>query len=132
MLAGGGAGACQIIVTTPMELLKIQLQDAGRTTVPVANVTGVGSNGTSTVTRLSATQIAMKLLHEKGIFGLYRGMGATFLRDVSFSVIYFPLFANLNALVSKALLLIIIFVCFNFVFYYYLTLTTIIIISFNS
>ena len=30
MLAGGGAGAFQIIVTTPMELLKIQLQDAGR------------------------------------------------------------------------------------------------------
>jgi hypothetical protein len=31
MIAGGGAGMCQIIVTTPMELLKIQLQDAGRT-----------------------------------------------------------------------------------------------------
>lgn len=30
MLAGGSAGACQIIVTTPMELLKIQMQDAGR------------------------------------------------------------------------------------------------------
>lgn len=30
MLAGGLAGACQIIVTTPMELLKIQMQDAGR------------------------------------------------------------------------------------------------------
>ena len=30
MLAGGSAGACQIIITTPMELLKIQLQDAGR------------------------------------------------------------------------------------------------------
>ena len=30
MLAGGSAGFCQIIVTTPMELLKIQLQDAGR------------------------------------------------------------------------------------------------------
>ena len=26
MLAGGGAGLCQIVVTTPMELLKIQLQ----------------------------------------------------------------------------------------------------------
>lgn len=26
MLAGGGAGLCQIIITTPMELLKIQLQ----------------------------------------------------------------------------------------------------------
>lgn len=32
MIAGGGAGLCQIIVTTPMELLKIQMQDAGRTT----------------------------------------------------------------------------------------------------
>lgn len=30
MLAGGCAGFCQIIITTPMELLKIQLQDAGR------------------------------------------------------------------------------------------------------
>ncbi|KAI8437585.1 hypothetical protein MSG28_011865 [Choristoneura fumiferana] len=28
MLAGGMAGACQIVVTTPMELLKIQMQDA--------------------------------------------------------------------------------------------------------
>jgi len=30
MLAGGLAGLFQIVVTTPMELLKIQLQDAGR------------------------------------------------------------------------------------------------------
>ena len=30
MVAGGLAGLCQIVITTPMELLKIQLQDAGR------------------------------------------------------------------------------------------------------
>lgn len=30
MLAGCGAGTCQVVVTTPMEMLKIQLQDAGR------------------------------------------------------------------------------------------------------
>lgn len=30
MCAGGLAGFCQIIITTPMELLKIQMQDAGR------------------------------------------------------------------------------------------------------
>merc|ERR1719436_1701700 len=30
MAAGGLAGLCQIVITTPMELLKIQLQDAGR------------------------------------------------------------------------------------------------------
>lgn len=30
IISGAGAGLCQIIVTTPMELLKIQQQDAGR------------------------------------------------------------------------------------------------------
>lgn len=30
MLAGCFAGMCQVIITTPMEMLKIQLQDAGR------------------------------------------------------------------------------------------------------
>lgn len=30
MVAGCGAGMCQVIITTPMEMLKIQLQDAGR------------------------------------------------------------------------------------------------------
>ncbi|KAF6780272.1 hypothetical protein AHF37_00511 [Paragonimus kellicotti] len=93
MLAGAGAGTCQIIVTTPMELLKIQLQDAGRTAS-----TTLEANGAAAASRISATQIAIQLVRERGIFGLYRGMAATFLRDVSFSMIYFPLFANFNAL----------------------------------
>ena len=29
-MAGAGAGLCQIVITTPMELLKIALQDSGR------------------------------------------------------------------------------------------------------
>ena len=33
--------------------------------------------------------------------GLYKGTGATMLRDVSFSIVYFPLFANLNGLGPK-------------------------------
>lgn len=40
----------------------------------------------------------MDLIKSKGIMGLYKGTGATMLRDVTFSMIYFPLFANLNAL----------------------------------
>lgn len=92
VLAGAGAGTCQIIVTTPMELLKIQLQDAGRTAPVVESGDLVSSR------RLSATRLAIRLVQERGIFGLYRGMGATFLRDVSFSMVYFPLFANFNAL----------------------------------
>lgn len=90
MIAGGSAGFCQIIVTTPMELLKIQLQDAGR-------VSAQSVSGSPAVIRTSATQIAMQLIRERGVVGLYRGVGATMLRDVTFSVIYFPLFAHLNA-----------------------------------
>ncbi|XP_003743820.1 mitochondrial glutamate carrier 1 [Galendromus occidentalis] len=89
MLAGGGAGFCQIVITTPMELLKIQLQDAGRL-----------ASGNKTP-KLSATKIAMDLIKAKGIAGLYKGTGATMLRDVTFSMIYFPLFANLNQLGPK-------------------------------
>ncbi|XP_022672504.1 mitochondrial glutamate carrier 1-like [Varroa destructor] len=90
MLAGGGAGFCQIVVTTPMELLKIQLQDAGRV-----------AKSSSGVLKLSATTIAMDLIKREGIVGLYKGTGATILRDVTFSMIYFPLFANLNSLGPK-------------------------------
>jgi len=92
MLAGGSAGFCQIVITTPMELLKIQLQDAGR--VAAKGTT----NGGGTVVATSATSIALGLLRTKGIVGLYKGTAATMLRDVSFSVVYFPLFANLNAM----------------------------------
>lgn len=100
MLAGGCAGFCQIIITTPMELLKIQLQDAGRVAAQtnLAMKAGGGASASAAVPKMSATSIAMGLLKTKGITGLYKGTAATMLRDVSFSVIYFPLFATLNAL----------------------------------
>lgn len=91
MIAGGSAGFCQIIVTTPMELLKIQLQDAGR-------VATKGAAQGETVVATSATSIALQLLRTRGISGLYKGTAATMLRDVNFSIVYFPLFAHLNAL----------------------------------
>uniref|UniRef100_A0A8C2Q1X2 Mitochondrial glutamate carrier 1 n=1 Tax=Cyprinus carpio TaxID=7962 RepID=A0A8C2Q1X2_CYPCA len=99
MLAGCGAGTCQVIVTTPMEMLKIQLQDAGRIAaqrklMPQAVTPG----GPVEVKSPTAMQLTRQLLKEKGIAGLYKGLGATLLRDVPFSIIYFPLFANLNDL----------------------------------
>ncbi|XP_034388679.1 solute carrier family 25 member 55a isoform X1 [Cyclopterus lumpus] len=115
MLAGCGAGMCQVIVTTPMEMLKIQLQDAGRlaaqqqkpvmmspTKLVATNTVIRRSYNSGTVVSapraVSATQIAKELVHKQGIQGLYKGLGATLMRDVPFSVIYFPLFANLNSL----------------------------------
>merc|ERR1711936_1072109 len=94
MLAGGSAGLCQIVVTTPMELLKIQLQDAGR----VAAQMKAAGQSTAHLPKISALSITRELLATKGIFGLYKGTKATMLRDVSFSMVYFPLFANLNKL----------------------------------
>jgi len=92
MAAGGCAGLFQIAVTTPMELLKIQMQDAGR----VAAQLKAAGQSTAHLPKISALSLTKKLLEEKGIFGLYKGLGATALRDVSFSIVYFPLFANLN------------------------------------
>ena len=51
--------------------------------------------------KMSALSLTKNLLKTKGLLGLYKGTGATMLRDVSFSVVYFPLFANLNALGPK-------------------------------
>ncbi|XP_067316432.1 solute carrier family 25 member 55a isoform X1 [Pseudorasbora parva] len=114
MLAGCAAGMCQVIITTPMEMLKIQMQDAGRLAaqqrkpgiIPpnrLATTNAVLSRSYNVVPNtssraISATQIARDLLHTQGIQGLYKGLGATLMRDVPFSIVYFPLFANLNKL----------------------------------
>ncbi|TNN87011.1 Mitochondrial glutamate carrier 1 [Liparis tanakae] len=98
MLAGCGAGTCQVIVTTPMEMLKIQLQDAGRIEAQRKLMPETVAAGTVATKSPTAMQIARELMREKGIAGLYKGLGATLLRDVPFSIIYFPLFANLNNL----------------------------------
>ncbi|XP_062397540.1 mitochondrial glutamate carrier 1-like [Sardina pilchardus] len=113
MLAGCGAGMCQVIVTTPMEMLKIQLQDAGRLAAQQRNLAvlpamklGAGnamlscsySGGPAPMLRVSATQLTQELLRTRGIPGLYTGLGATLMRDIPFSVVYFPLFAHLNRL----------------------------------
>lgn len=112
MLAGCGAGTCQVIVTTPMEMLKIQLQDAGRIAAqkklmaaqaqlsPSPSSPGAAAEPVAE-RRPTATQITRELLRSRGIAGLYQGLGATLLRDVPFSIVYFPLFANLNKLGQK-------------------------------
>uniref|UniRef100_A0A8C2AW86 Solute carrier family 25 member 22a n=1 Tax=Cyprinus carpio TaxID=7962 RepID=A0A8C2AW86_CYPCA len=55
MLAGCGAGTCQVIVTTPMEMLKIQLQDAGRIGCMAGSTAAVAVNPVDVIkTRLQS------------------------------------------------------------------------------
>jgi solute carrier family 25 aspartate/glutamate transporter 12/13 len=79
VLAGAMAGTCQVIATCPMEITKIQMQ-------------------------LAAKQGAPRTLHsvvrELGLRGMYRGTAATLLRDVPFSMVFFPSHAFLKAWVS--------------------------------
>ncbi|XP_048366927.1 calcium-binding mitochondrial carrier protein Aralar2 isoform X2 [Sphaerodactylus townsendi] len=78
ILAGGCAGASQVIFTNPLEIVKIRLQVAGEIT---------------TGPRVSA----LTVLRDLGFFGLYKGAKACFLRDIPFSAIYFPCYAHMKS-----------------------------------
>ncbi|XP_072300537.1 electrogenic aspartate/glutamate antiporter SLC25A12, mitochondrial-like [Eucyclogobius newberryi] len=75
ILAGGCAGASQVIFTNPLEIVKIRLQVAGEIT---------------TGPRVKA----LSVVRELGFLGLYKGAKACFLRDIPFSAIYFPVYAH--------------------------------------
>ncbi|KAI9838554.1 MAG: hypothetical protein M1819_004863 [Sarea resinae] len=81
ILAGGSAGACQVIFTNPLEIVKIRLQ-----------VQGEVSKHLEGVPRRSAMWIVKNL----GLVGLYKGATACLLRDVPFSAIYFPTYSHLK------------------------------------
>lgn len=55
------------------------------------------TNTSSSASPQSASKLALDLLKKKGISGLYQGGTATLVRDVSFSAMYFPLFAYFNS-----------------------------------
>ena len=75
VLAGGCGGASQVMFTNPLEIVKIRLQVAGE----MAEGTKVS---------------ALSVCKELGFFGLYKGSRACFLRDIPFSMIFFPCYAH--------------------------------------
>lgn len=77
-IAGGCAGASQVIFTNPLEIVKIRLQVQGE----AARITGAPM--------VSAGAIVRQL----GLAGLYKGAGACLLRDIPFSAIYFTTYAH--------------------------------------
>eukprot|EP01059_Diplonema_ambulator_P034443 TRINITY_DN771_c0_g6_i1.p1 TRINITY_DN771_c0_g6~~TRINITY_DN771_c0_g6_i1.p1 ORF type:complete len:311 (+),score=75.38 TRINITY_DN771_c0_g6_i1:52-933(+) len=65
------AAVAQVVVTTPMEIVKIRCQLSGNTMFPV--------------------------IRELGLRGLYKGYLSTLTRDVCFNLIFFPLQSHMKA-----------------------------------
>lgn len=82
IIAGGSAGACQVVFTNPLEIVKIRLQVQGE----------MLKSGVENAPKRSALWIVRHL----GLVGLYKGASACLLRDVPFSAIYFPAYAHLK------------------------------------
>ncbi|CEP60514.1 citrin LALA0_S01e12662g [Lachancea lanzarotensis] len=80
VVSGAAAGACQVVFTNPLEVVKIRLQVKSEYTAPLNDA------------KVNAVSIVKSL----GLKGLYRGVGACLLRDVPFSAIYFPTYAHLK------------------------------------
>lgn len=77
ILAAAGAGTCQVIATTPLEMVKIRKQ-------------------TQTMTACVGPQTTREILQSLGLRGLYKGTCSTLLRDVPYGMIFFPLYATLK------------------------------------
>lgn len=83
VVAGGCAGASQVMFTNPLEIVKIRLQVAGEI-------------ATGPKTR------AIDVIRDLGLRGLYKGSKACFLRDIPFSAIYFPAYAHCKSTFADA------------------------------
>ncbi|TLD21131.1 hypothetical protein PspLS_08914 [Pyricularia sp. CBS 133598] len=81
ILAGGSAGACQVVFTNPLEIVKIRLQVQGEVAKTVEG---------------APKRSAMWIVRNLGLVGLYKGASACLLRDVPFSAIYFPAYSHLK------------------------------------
>jgi hypothetical protein len=77
VISGASAGFFQVIATNPMEITKIRLQM--QSTLPAAE-------------RLNTMQVVKSL----GLRGMYQGTLATLSRDVPYSILFFPLYANVK------------------------------------
>ncbi|KAI0297462.1 mitochondrial carrier domain-containing protein [Multifurca ochricompacta] len=84
-LAGAGCGLASTLLTTPIELIKIQQQkEQQHLHLPAAY-----RNRDQALRTLPARTVALHIFRVGGIPGLYRGLSATILRDVGGFGMYF-------------------------------------------
>jgi len=88
IISGGCAGACQLLVTNPLEIVKIRMQMQGEN-AKVFNDKGFKLPRGLGLHYMSFTEI----IREMGTTGLYKGAAACLMRDIPFGAIYFPAYA---------------------------------------
>lgn len=76
-IAGGGGGLSQVLVTNPMEIVKLRLQIQSKVGSPKG---------------------LWEMIQELGFRGLYNGSGITLARDVPSSAIFFACYALITQL----------------------------------
>eukprot|EP00977_Amphora_coffeiformis_P012790 scaffold3234_cov166-Amphora_coffeaeformis.AAC.5 len=82
-MAGAISGACQLLVTNPMELTKIRMQMHGETSRILAE------RGWATTQPRTFVEVVKDL----GFPGIYRAAQPCLLRDIFFGALYFPTYA---------------------------------------
>jgi len=92
ILSGAGAGASQVVVTNPLEVVKIRLQMQGETETMLRAAGKVPP----------PRKTALDIVKELKLAGLYRGTTACLLRDVPFSAIYFPAYAAAKTAIAAS------------------------------
>lgn len=75
IISGGCGGFAQIIFTNPLELIKIRMQLAGET---------------------GQQHKVFEVIRDIGVRNLYQGSRATWMRDIAFTAMYFPLYSFLK------------------------------------
>jgi solute carrier family 25 carnitine/acylcarnitine transporter 20/29 len=97
-IAGSGSGVINAFISSPIELVKIRMQNAGVTQLlhPSTAATMMHSthNTTTTTTTTTATatgplQCARSIWQTGGVRGLYRGLGVTLVRETPSYGAYF-------------------------------------------
>ena len=88
IVSGGCAGACQLLVTNPLEMVKIRMQMQGET-AKIFQDKGFKVPKGLGLHYMSFTEI----IRDFGASGLYKGAAACLMRDIPFGAIYFPAYA---------------------------------------
>lgn len=103
MLAGATAGFLQVIITSPMEMFKcvaLRARADARPLTPLSRIRMQLQNNKPVEKRLGIPQVARNILNG-GLRTLYQGAASTLMRDVTFSLLYFPMYSNMKLYMAR-------------------------------